>query len=231
MPLSETKNQRLLFRWSLGLYLALSAGLLVALRGEAGTAGLVSLGTYVVTSVLALGKFVIFLGLGEDARFGPWTLALIVFLLDLAFAFLLALGIERLEHVPGLGRWLRRSRRRAGRVLCEYPGLERMAFLGVAAFVMLPLAATGAISGSFAARLVGLSRIAGIAAIAIGAAGTAVSFALLASFLGARAEALARSPALMGVSILLLVIAARVAYLRVTSELKRERFESEETHP
>lgn len=217
----EPRSRRLLYRWSLALFLALLALFLAEVRGVAGPDGLAELGRSMLASLLLLGKFAIFLGLREDARFGPWTLALAVWCIDVLLAFLLASGLESLERAPGLGRWLRRSRARAETVLRRYPGLVRMAFFGVVAFVLLPLAATGAVSGSFAARLVGLSRVGGVLAIALGSAGTCFSFALLADFLGERAEELARSPVLIGASVLLLVVVGRVLWVRVTRELAR----------
>ena len=217
----ESPRERLLFRWAFCVYFGLVLFALLVLWSRLATPELTSLGRYALTSVFLVGKFVVFLGLRESARFGPWELATLVLAIDLGFAFLLSAGMQRFEYAPLLGRWMRRSRRRARQVLEAYPGLTRMAFFGVAAFVMLPLAATGAISGAFAARLVGLSRLTGVTAIGVGAVGTAGSFALLATFLGRRAEELARSPALVGLSVLVVLVIGRLAYLRVTRELKR----------
>lgn len=218
----ESPLERTVFRWCA---LAVFAGTGVSLWyvwQVAGFGGLGELGSASLTSLLLLGKFVVFLGLHSESPLSPWGLALMVWVIDILLAFALASGLENLERAPLLGRWLRRARRRAMRVLDEYPGLERMAFLGVVAFVCLPLAATGAISGSFAARLVGLRRIAGVLAIAIGSAGTAFGFALLATFLGEQAEELARSPVLIGGVLLSLVILGRAAWVRVTEQLKKK---------
>lgn len=219
MPRRETRMERLVYRWC---GIAVLAGTLVGafrMWQVSGNQGLAELGSLAATSLLVLGKFIVFVGLHED-RPSPWALAVMVWLMDLLIAFALASGLGALERAPMMGRWLRRARTRALEVLKEYPGLERMAFFGVVFFVMLPLAATGAVSGSFAARLMGLSRIAGVVAIAFGAAGTAFSFALLAYLLGERAEELARSPFLVGLSLLLLVLLGRQAYVRITKKLK-----------
>ncbi|MEW6070962.1 MAG: small multi-drug export protein [Planctomycetota bacterium] len=220
MPPRESPLERAAFRWSA---VAATGGTLLALllvwRG-AGVAGLAHLGSAAATSILLFGKFVIFLGLHEDYPLSPAVLALLVWMIDVLIAFALASGLERLERAPLLGRWLRRARLRALAVLREYPGLERMAFFGVACFVMLPLAGTGAISGSFAARLVGLRRIPGVLAIVLGSAGTAASFLLLALFLGEQAEELARSPVLIGGTLVGLVVAGWIAWRRITRRLR-----------
>ena len=221
MPRKETPRERAAYLWSALAVVCGAAFGLFEVWQVAGADGLTDLGSYAATSLLVLGKFVIFLGLHEDAHLSPPALALMVWLIDLLLAFALASGLEKMERAPLLGRWLRRARTRALQVLKEYPGLERMAFFGVVAFVMLPLAATGAISGSFAARLVGLRRIPGILAIAIGSAGTALSFMLLALFLGEQAEELARSPLLIGGTVLALAIVGRAAWVRITDRLRR----------
>lgn len=219
MSPDETRIQRLAYRWC---GLAVLAGIvfeLVEVYAASGITGLRELGQLALVSLALVGKFVIFSGLSGETP-SPWALALMVWLIDLAFAFLILSGLEGLERAPGLGAWLRRMRGRALEVLTEYPGLERMAFFGVLLFVLLPLAATGAITGAFAARILGLSRIGGVLAIAVGSAGTASVFALLAVMLGERAETLARSPVLVGAGVLVLVVGGRAAYLRVLGKLK-----------
>ncbi len=215
----ETRAEKLAFRWC---GISVLAALVVCVSETwltLGPDGLVDLGQMALTSLLVLGKFVIFLGLHDDTPLSIWSLALMVWLIDLAIAFLLAGGLRNLERTPMFGRWLRRARERALIVLGRYPGLERMAYFGVVAFVLLPLAATGAVTGSFAARLIGLSRIAGVSAIAIGSAGTAVGFALLAQLVGERAEAWAHSPFLIGLFVLGLILAGRSALKRIKRRL------------
>ncbi|MCZ6596246.1 MAG: small multi-drug export protein, partial [Planctomycetota bacterium] len=200
---------------------AATLGSIAWLYRTQGTAGLTGLGSLTLTSLVALGKFVIFAGLRGETSLGPWALALMVWLIDLLVAFLLASGLESLERAPVLGRWLRRARRRAMDVLTEYPRFERMAFLGVALFVLMPIASTGAVTGSFAARIMGLSRLAGVVAIALGSAGTAVLFAMIAQFLGERGEVLLASPVLIGVCLVAFVVFLRIAYVKVRTALRK----------
>lgn len=219
MPRGETQLERLVFRWcAVAVVGGVALGLFEVHR-TAGSEGLREIGVHAATSLLVVGKFIIFAGLHDEAL-SPRVLAIMVWLIDLCFAVVLASGLESLERAPVLGRWLRRARRRAVEVIARYPGLERMAFLGVVAFVMLPLAATGAITGSFAARLLGLTRIAGVLAIAIGSAITAAAFALLATFLGERGEDLVRSPVLVGGTVFVLVIVGRWAWVRIVGRLR-----------
>lgn len=215
----ETPLERRAFRWSALGALALAAALLAWVHHDGGAARLGAYLGHAGLSLAIVGKFIVFAGLKEGAP-SPWQLAAMVFMLDLAFAFALGSGLEALERAPLLGRGLRAARGRALEVIQDYPGLERRAFFGVALFVFLPLAGTGAITGSFVARIFGLSRMAGITAIALGSATTALVFALLARFVGAQAETFLKNPVLAGVSTLVLLFVAWRAYLRFLHRLR-----------
>jgi len=220
MPVSESRLERLVYRWCFAAVVAGCGVFVLQVWRVAGADGLRRLGYLAGTSVVAVGKFVIFFALHEDANFSPWALALMVWLIDLVIAFSLFSGLEKLEGTFVLGGWLRRARRKAMAVLAEYPGLERMAFFGVVAYVLLPLAATGAVTGTFAARMVGLSRLAGVAAVAVGSLGTSLIFALLAQLLGEQAEALLQSPLLSGTLLLVLLLVGRLTWVRLRRRLK-----------
>ena len=217
MAAGESRVERLVYRWSFVAVYACALFSVVWLASTQGRGALGELGTRAVASLLLFGKFIIF---DPDSLLGPVALALMVWLIDLMVAFALASGLDSFERAPVLGRWLRRAHTRAREVLTEFPKLENMAFLGVVLFVLLPIASTGAVTGSFAARLVGLSRLAGVVAIAVGSAGTATVFALVAIFLGERGEALLRSPLLAAAMLVGLVVFLRVAYTRVKRILK-----------
>lgn len=220
-PTPKTRLRQMLFPWTCLGILVLVAGFLAQIYQSSGWEGLRRLGYMALSSLALLGKFVIFSGLHADTP-SIWVLAEMVFLLDLLWALVLLNGLGSLERAPVLGSWLRKMRRRALRMIQEYPGLQRMAFIGVFTFVMLPIAATGAITGALAARLLGLSRMAGLVAIAGGSACTAIAFALLAKFVGERAEDIMRSPVLVGTILLLAFLAGRSAYGRVIGELRRK---------
>lgn len=215
----ESRLERNLYRWcALGM-LASTALLLVWVQRSAGAAGLWKLSGSAAASLFVIGKFVIFTGLHDDAL-SVWMLALMVFELDMVFAFAMASGLEGLERAPVLGRWLRHARARALELLDRYPGFQRLAFFGVVAFVLLPLAGTGSITGSFVARILGLSRLAGIGAIALASAWSACAFALLAHFLGEQAETLLQSPLVAGFSLCLAALLGWLAYRRILAHLR-----------
>jgi uncharacterized membrane protein len=217
--LIETPLERRAYYLGMAGAALLFAAFFAWVHHDGNESGFVALFTHAGISLAFAGKFIVFVGL-EPGSPSPWQLAAMVFLMDLFFAFLLASGIQALERMPFLGRGLRKARARALEVIEQYPGLKRSAFLGVTLFVFLPLAATGAVTGSFLARIFGLSRIAGVAAIALGSATTALIFAVLARFIGQQAKTFLENPVLAGISTLVLLFVGWRAYLAFLSRLR-----------
>ncbi len=213
-------ESRVLF-WG-NLALAACVGLyLTFVFVTSGAAGMAELATAAGLSFAAFGKLVIFWGLKNGAT-PVWSLAVMTFLIDMVLASALASGLRGLERAPLIGGWLHNSRTRAKEALQEYPGLRRMAFFGVVAFVLLPIAGTGAITGSIVARLLGLPRLSGIGAIAVASGWAALSFSFLAYFLGEQGEALIKNPLIvLGVVGLLSAVGWRL-YRRFVAELRRK---------
>ena len=210
-----------MLRWgSLVVALSVSAYVtLVYLHGGATELGKVA--TTAGISIAIAGKLVILSGLNSGQP-PIWSLAVMTFLIDLVFAFALATGLVGLEKAPFVGGWLKKGRARAKEVVQEYPGLRRLAFFGVVAFVLLPIAGTGAITGSIVARLLGLSRLAGIGAIALASGWAAFAFALLAYFFGAQAENMLKNPLIVAGVFGLAGALGWTLYRRAIDELRRD---------
>jgi uncharacterized membrane protein len=140
------------------------------------------------------GKFAVFWGLSASSPLDPWGVALLGVAVDSLLALTLALCLDPILRLPGIGTWLRNAHDRTSAVLVEYPRLKRMAFWGTAFFVALPLPGSGWMGGTFAGQLLGLSRARGVAAIAVGTAMVTATFAALAELVGQEAESMLHSP-------------------------------------
>ncbi len=167
------------------------------------------------------GKYVIFSGLDARSPLGPIGLSILCIAVDTALALVLALFLGPLGRLPLVGPWLQNAHLRAGAVLAEYPGLRRMAFLGIVLFVFLPLPGTGAVGGMFAGQIVGLSRPMGVLAVALGTSAIAALFGGLALTLGAEGREMLGSPWFAAGSALAFALFLWFAYRAVKSRLRR----------
>lgn len=167
------------------------------------------------------GKYVIFSGLAPGFPMGPLGLALLCVPVDSVVALALALFLGPLLRVRWIGPRLHAMHLRAREVLSEYPRLQRMAFLGVALFVFLPLPGTGAVGGMFAGQIVGLSRPMSVLAIALGTAMIAALFLFCALTLGAESQRMLQSPVFAGACALGFAVFLWVAYRAVKRKLRQ----------
>lgn len=119
------------------------------------------------------GKFVI-LGGGEgdllEARgfYSAEQLVALVLYMDVMTACFLAFHLGFLFRLPVVGEKLKALVDDGQFILQSNRWMKRATFLGLVAFVMFPLAATGSVGGSIFGRLLGMSRIGTFVAIAIG---------------------------------------------------------------
>lgn len=167
------------------------------------------------------GKYLIFGTVIEGAPLGPWQTAVLAVVVDLTTALTLAVGLGWLSRFAWIERTVKKLHDAAESVLDEYPRFRRMAFFGVVLFVFLPLPASGAIGGTFLSQFVGLTRTAGVLAVVLGGVLVATVFALLATVVGARGQAMMQSPWVVGVSVVLFAAFVWWAWRRVRAQLQR----------
>ncbi|MBL8859605.1 MAG: small multi-drug export protein [Planctomycetes bacterium] len=168
------------------------------------------------------GKYLIFGTMIPNSPLGPWHLALLATLVDLVTALTLALGLGWASRFAWIRRSLKRIHDSAQAVLIQFPRFKRMAFIGVMFFVFLPLPASGAVGGTFVGQFLGLTRTAGVLAVTLGGICVSTTFALLANAMGARAEAIVKSPWVFAASVVVFLLFAWWAWLRVRAQLQKK---------
>lgn len=132
------------------------------------------------SSFFVLGKLIIVGGAAPGAFGMPaWELAIMVFYMDVTYAYLLAFNLDYVHRLPRAGPWLERLQDYCHYWLAQQPWMRRFAFTGVMLFVMFPLTGTGAPGGSILGRLVGLGPVVTMIAIAVG---SALGCGLMAAF-------------------------------------------------
>lgn len=126
-----------------------------------------------VATFFVLGKFVILGGddpaIGEVAKFlTHGQLFLLVFYMDLMTAVLLVFHAGFMFRIPIVGPKLLALAADGQVMLRFHPWMRRATFIGIIAFVMFPLAATGSVGGAIFGRLLGMTRAATLTGICIG---------------------------------------------------------------
>ncbi len=220
-PPPESDSARHRFRLLALGCVGLALGSLIVLVWQHGWGALGRVSAVSVSAQIG-GKWIIFVGAKQENiyGFGPWGISYTIFLLDLLIALILNSFMPQLEKLPKLGDWLITTREKAGAAYSEYPKLRRMAWSGVMLWVFLPLPASGAVTGSFASRLVGLSRASAVGAIAVGSLGNGVIFAAMAQWLGASSQDLLNNWKVTAASAVVLVLLLWWGWRRLVKHLR-----------
>jgi uncharacterized membrane protein len=121
------------------------------------------------------GRFVILGGADPqtaafETYFTSLELAGFVFFLDLMTAIVISFHAGLLFRLPYLGNRLLLLAQQGQSLVEAQPWMRRMTVVGVVLFVMLPIAATGSIGGSFLGRLLGLGRRRTLLSVMMGSA-------------------------------------------------------------
>lgn len=149
----------------------LTAGILVAVGVFAGGKWVTRLVGTAVATFFFFGRFVILGGEGHNPHtefFTPGQLTLLVTYMDLMVATLLAYHSGFLFRLPYIGPKILALVEDGQYILSSHPWMKRMTFIGLVAFAVFPLAATGSVGGSIFGRLLGMSRTAVFIGVALG---------------------------------------------------------------
>lgn len=151
--------------------LTLSIVLLLGLLYGWGYAGKVV--SYALATFFFFGRFVILGGKNSppDALhrlLSPEQLFAMVTYMDLMVAVLLSFHIGFAFKLPVVGPKISELVADGRFILSQHPWMRRMTFLGLIAFVVFPLAATGSVGGSIFGRLLGMSRVQTLVGIFLG---------------------------------------------------------------
>jgi uncharacterized membrane protein len=206
------------FRWTALAIFAGSVLVLVLYLARYGVAGLG--GLLFAASAVFFSKLSIFGGIAQ-AHFSPWELGFIAWVLDLWIACALLAWIASFARLPLAGRALAEAHVRAGETLREYPGLRRLAFWGIAILVFLPIPGSGAVTGTLVGQLVGLSRMATLVSVGLGAGAAVAVYAAIADSLGEHGKALLENPLVLVLCLIGLVALGWFSWVVVKRELRR----------
>lgn len=175
-------------------------------------------------STLAVGKFLPLWGVTSQSSFGPWEIGLVIWAMDTVTVIVIVYAREWLCSIAVVGRLFDKLGRNARMVLGAYPGIRKSAVVGVALFVLFPVAGTGAIAGALLGILLGLHRFVVIAAVSAGGLLGGMLMAFLASCFGESLIGLRDLQQHQGVTyaaIAVLVLGAVLAVRRLSRAYRR----------
>jgi len=92
------------------------------------------------------------LGLGIDVH----LVVLFMLVIDGLSAMFLIWNLDYSRLIPGIGRLIKYSEEKGSKALKKYKWVDRLAFLGLVLFVMIPLYGTGSILGTIVGRILGV---------------------------------------------------------------------------
>jgi len=90
--------------------------------------------------------------------------------LDAATCLFILWNFDLICRIPGIGRWISCLAQSDNEFLTRHQWIERMCFLGLTAFMLLPIQGSGAIGGTILGRILGMNRISIAVAVIIGSA-------------------------------------------------------------
>lgn len=111
--------------------------------------------------------------------YNPLLVALGIAAIDSIVALFLVWNWSLTLKIPLIGQWIDRATNRGARVLARRPWIRRLAFLGLALFVVIPFQGSGGVGGAVIGRIMGMKWYKVWAAVTIGA----ISGSLLIAYL------------------------------------------------
>ena len=115
-----------------------------------------------------LGKeSVIPMGIGMGIH---WSiLAFSIAFVDIVVCLFLIWNFDLAKKLPFIGSGIKRVQLKGAQILESMPWVERLTFVGIVIFVMIPFQGSGAFAGTILGRAVGLSVISNLLAVGLGA--------------------------------------------------------------
>lgn len=136
-------------------------GIIIALWVVAGYSMMLKIVGAAMVTFFFLSRFVLLTGETADESVSFLTrehLLLMIMYMDLVMAVVVTFHIGLMFKIPYLGEKIGALVGDAQFIIKQSPWVRRVTFVGLVAFVMIPLAATGCVGGAIFGRLLGLTR-------------------------------------------------------------------------
>ena len=156
-------------------------------------------------SFIAVGKFVVAVGVSPEAPVGIWVLVPLIVYVEAATAAILVANFMIFYRIPFLGKRLDQIQTATWSLLRAQKWMRRFTVAGMILFVAAPFSGSGAVGGAILGRLLGLTRASTLVTTVVGSAiGTSLT-GLGATLAREQLNGIMKSPVLTVGSVLVLL--------------------------
>ena len=121
---------------------------------------------------------------------------------DVVTSYFLLWNLYILEKIPVLGDWMRKFRDFGAQTMKEKSWIKKVAFVGVALFVIVPFQGSGGIGASILGRVIGMNKYQAWLAIIVGSFSGCFLIATLSHYLGSMVIDIFESSMVQGIGTL-----------------------------
>lgn len=155
------------------------------------------------------------LAIAEGAH--PLEIALPIAFLDIITAVFLLWNYDFAKLIPWMGKWMEKVEKKNKNKIDAHPWWEKVAFVGVALFVVFPFQGSGGVGASILGRVIGMEKHKVVLAICVGA----IPGCIFLAYVGEAVIRVFRDEILWGL-ILLIIIAVILAIYNIYIRLPKK---------
>ncbi len=126
---------------------------------------------------------------------------------DVVTSYFLLWNFYIAEKIPFVGKWIKRFEEFGAQKMKEKAWISKIAFVGVALFVVFPFQGSGGVGGSILGKVIGMNKYQAWVAIITGSFVGCFMIGIISYYLGGAVLSAFRSNAVKGIGLLVLIIA------------------------
>ncbi len=134
--------------------------------------------------------------------------------IDIVTAYFLLWNFYIAKKIPYVGKWIEEFQEYGAERMKEKDWIKRLAFLGVASFVVFPFQGSGGVGASILGRVIGMNKYHAWLSIIIGAFGGCFFIGLVSYYTGGAIIQAFKSSIFTGIGALILVIVGFIILYR-----------------
>ncbi len=147
--------------------------------------------------------------LNRSTNLGPLVIITIVAsaiaFVDVITSYFLLWNIYIVKKIPLIGRWLTKFENFGAQKMKEKPWISKIAFVGVALFVVFPFQGSGGVGASILGKVIGMNKYHAWTAIIIGSFSGCFLIASISYYLGSAVLKAFETSLFQGISVLIII--------------------------